>query len=87
MFLGVSVLALILEIADFALYVVMDIPTAYWLLAAFGTGLLGTLTFGVYRAFRKADSLRMSVNSMTCRYTSIGGVAYAFEEVCDDGRK
>lgn len=86
MFMGLSVLALILEIVDFALYIYMDIPTAYWLLAAFGTALLGALTFSVYRSFRQVDSLRMSGNSMTCRYTSIDGISHAFEEVCDEGR-
>ena len=85
-FLGLSVLALILEIADFALYVYMDISTAYWLLAAFGTAMFGAVTFEVYRSFRKVSSLRMSGNSMTCRYTCIGGIAHAFEEVGDEGR-
>ena len=86
MFLGLSVLAMILEIADFALYVYMDIPTAYWLLAAFGTAMFGAVTFEVYRSFRKVSSLRMSGNSMTCRYTCIDGIAHAFEEVGDEGR-
>ena len=86
MFLGISVFALILEIADFALYVYMDIPTAYWFLAAFGTALLGTMTFGVYWAFRQVSSLRISGNSMTCRYTNIDGIAHAFEEVDDEVR-
>ena len=78
-----SVLALILEIADFALYVYMDIPTSYWILAAFGTALFGVVTFGVYRSFRQVGSLRMSGNRMTCAFTSIDGIAYAFEETED----
>ena len=28
----------------------MDIPTAYWLLAAFGTAMFGAVTFEVYRS-------------------------------------
>ena len=83
MFLGMSVIALILEIADFALYVYMDIPTSYWILAAFGTALFGVVTFGVYRSFRQVGSLRMSGNRMTCAFTSIDGIAYAFEETED----
>ena len=57
-------------ILDLALFVILDIPVAYFILGG-----------DAYRKFRDIQMPLATRNEMRCRYTKIDETWYAFEEI------
>ena len=81
LFLFAAITGAALVILDFVLFVVLDIPVAYFILAGVAPALLLTLGGDAYRKFGRIQMPLATKNEMRCRYTKIDEMWYAFEEI------
>lgn len=81
LFLFAAIAGAVLAILDFVLFVVLDIPVAYFILAGIAPALLLVLGGDAYRKFRDIQMPLATRNEMRCRYTKVDEMWYAFEEI------
>ena len=81
LFLFAAIAGAVLAILDFVLFVILDIPVSYFILAGIAPALLLVLGGDAYRKFRDIQMPLATRNEMRCRYTKIDEMWYAFEEI------
>ena len=81
LFLFATIAGALLFVLDLILFVVLDVPVAYFVFAGIAPALLFVLGGDTYRKFRDIQMPLATKNEMRCRYTKIDEMWYAFEEI------